>query len=58
MVVMVRSGWPTGIVLYVCTVVYSWYGLESPPQNPKYFPQFFCTLIFLNPKLFFYTTQL
>ena len=55
---MVRSGWPTGIVLYVCTVVLCWYGLESPPQNPKYFPQFFCTAIFLNPKLFFYTTQL
>lgn len=22
---------PTGIVLYVYTVVYSWYGLKSPP---------------------------
>ena len=37
---------PTGIVLYVYTVVYSWYGLESPPKKHKYFPQFFCTAIF------------
>jgi len=50
---MVGSWWPTGIVLYVYTVVYSWYGLESPPKKHKYFPLIFCTAIFLNFKPFF-----
>jgi len=43
---MVVGQGPTGIVLYVRTVVYSWYGLKSPPKKHKYSTQIFCAVFF------------